>query len=559
MRFHRITLPKGDKLLLSSRQSKRGHSDRLSFPLLSWSAPKSSTCEPSSGFRQASSLAHHLCNHPINHLVDHPLNPLFHHATNRKINLSTKSLFRATTTPCRWDAVRSFGARSTLTSAIADTVEESSQSETDQRRTQQARPDVEKASSAYIHIPFCKRRCHYCDFPIQVVGSRPENEAVAEGMERYVDTVCQEIDVTRAAADPASFEPLRTVFFGGGTPSLLPPRLLDRLLKKLEHNFGIQSDAEISVEMDPGTFDDDKLRAFMSTGVNRLSMGVQGFQDDLLRQCGRSHGLADVHSAIETVHRSGLSNWSLDLISSLPHQTPELWQHSLDQAVQASPSHVSVYDLQIEEGTAFGRWFKPGEGPLPGDDVAAGMYRQAVATLTAAGYGHYEISNYAKAGYECRHNCVYWNGAPYFAFGLGAASYINRQRFSRPRKMAEYPKWVQQYAASRGVIDWPEDGPEERLLDRLMLRLRLAEGVDLKALKDEFGEEAAQAVCKGLAPFVASGHVIPSEPAASNGPRGKENGVTLSLHSTVRLSDPEGFLLSNEILSTLFAQLPNES
>lgn len=422
----------------------------------------------------------------------------------------------------------------------------------------------EAPSSVYVHIPFCKRRCFYCDFPIVAVGERTASNTayMDSGMTDYVDLVCREI---RVAAKTNPSKPLQTVFFGGGTPSLLPPPLLLRILSTLNAHFGIASTAEVSMEMDPGTFDVHSLQELLSGGLTRVSMGVQSFQSSHLESCGRSHALPDVYSAIDAIHATGLSNWSLDLISSLPHQTLQDWEHSLREAVAASPAHVSVYDLQIEEGTLFNKWYKPGQSPLPSDDNAAEFYRTASTHLQEAGFAHYEISNYAKPGFQCRHNLVYWKSLPYFAFGLGSTSYIRGQRFSRPRKFKQYREFVESFERSEGQISCPEDSNEERALDAVMLSLRLAQGLDLKAFAVNFGGDFTALVCEALLPFVSSGHV-----AFLNADRQSVDVAVVKVYveemkssvlgdsgtAYARLTDPNGFLLSNEVIASIFSALP---
>ena len=247
------------------------------------------------------------------------------------------------------------------------------------------RPRAPEVASAYVHLPFCRRRCFYCDFAIQVVGDGADaSDRVRAGMAAYVDRVCAEIERTpegnfeEVAADgedgdasmrvessvngasskdaPRRFwrprrVPLRTVFFGGGTPSMVPPALVGKILETLEERFGIDEEAEISLEMDPGTFDAAKLGAYVALGVNRVSLGVQSFDPDVLRTAGRAHTVEDAIAAIAAVKANmpGVKRWSLDLISGLPGLTPELWRRSLREAVAARPSHVSVYDLQVRD------------------------------------------------------------------------------------------------------------------------------------------------------------------------------------------------------------------
>ncbi|KAF9621902.1 hypothetical protein IFM89_029122 [Coptis chinensis] len=295
-------------------------------------------------------------------------------------------------------------------------------------------------TSAYIHLPFCRKRCHYCDFPIVALGSMNQFEDDPRII-NYVQLICREIKATKPIS--TTNPPLETLFFGGGTPSLVPPKLVSSIIQVLKENFGVCSNAEISIEMDPGTFDEMKMRELLELGVNRVSLGVQAFQQELLKKCGRAHGLEEVHDAIGIVKSSGLENWSLDLISSLPHQTLEMWEESLELAVKASPTHVSVYDLQVEQGTKFGNLYTPGEFPLPSETQSAEFYKMASKTLSKAGYEHYEISSYCKKGYTCKHNVTYWQNRAFYGFGLGSASYLGGMRFSRPKKMKEYMGYVQ--------------------------------------------------------------------------------------------------------------------
>ena len=213
------------------------------------------------------------------------------------------------------------------------------------RQQQQAPMEQESPVSAYVHLPFCKRRCYYCDFPVSVVGSKPEQPGIQQGMQDYITLLCREIEATVKVPGP----PLRTVFFGGGTPTLVPPQLLKQILIALNNKYGIAKDAEISMESDPGTFDALRLQEYMLLGVNRFSMGVQCFQQELLELCGRSHTLEDVYTAIDNIHKAEVQNWSLDLISGLPQLNSKRWQYSLQEAVSASPTHISVYDLQARD------------------------------------------------------------------------------------------------------------------------------------------------------------------------------------------------------------------
>ncbi|MDZ8104220.1 MAG: radical SAM family heme chaperone HemW [Nostoc sp. DedQUE12a] len=377
-------------------------------------------------------------------------------------------------------------------------------------------------SSAYVHIPFCRRRCFYCDFAVSVVGDRLRGETSGT-ISQYVEVLCQEIAIT-----PAFGQPLKTIFFGGGTPSLLSINQLQRVLTQLEQRFGIASGVEISMEIDPATFDLEHLVGYRSAGVNRVSLGVQAFSQELLQVAGRSHSVDDIFAAIDLIHQVEIPEFSLDLISGLPHQSLDRWQDSLNKAVAVSPTHISIYDLTIEPGTAFGRYYKPGDSPLPTDESTVKMYEMAQQVLTDAGYEHYEISNYAQPGHQCRHNRVYWENRPYYGFGMGAASYIEGKRFTRPRKTKEYYQWVQAGA----VIDCEVTPPKEVLLETLMLGLRLAEGVNLAA----FGQEKVEEICRYLRSYFDKGWVE-------------------IVGERLRLTDPQGFLFSNVVLAELFEKL----
>ncbi len=416
--------------------------------------------------------------------------------------------------------------------------------------------------------------------------ARGENSgAIAQ----YVEVLCQEIELTvpDTASDTAiSTQPLETIFFGGGTPSLLSAAQLDRILQTLARQFGIAADAEISIEIDPGTFDLPQIQGYRAAGVNRVSLGVQAFQSELLTLCGRTHSVTDIYAAVELIHQAGMLNFSLDLISGLPHQTLDQWQASLEAAIAIAPKHLSSYDLIVEPVTAFGRQYQPGDRPLPSDTAAAEMYRLAQQLLTAAGYDHYEVSNYAQPGFQCRHNRVYWKNQPFYGFGMGAASYLQGDRFTRPRKTREYYEWVatqksdlaspqftfdttqistakipdptlpehlqQKPLTPHSSLLTPHFSPD-LLLDTLMLGFRLAEGLSLVELAKQFGKPSLDKICHCLQPHHEQSWVevtgVEWEAIATLTPE------TLPSEARIKLSDPEGFLFSNQVLADLFAEL----
>lgn len=395
--------------------------------------------------------------------------------------------------------------------------------------------------AAYIHIPFCKRRCYYCDFPISVVGNKANLENKKMSRE-YVDALCQEIKSINIDK-----KTLTTVFFGGGTPSLLPVTDLAIILDTLNQEFGIAEDAEISLEVDPGTFNRAQLQAYQKLGVNRLSLGVQAFQDELLISCGRSHTVEDIEDAVGLIQELDGFNFSIDLISGLPKQTLQMWEESLSRGIAMSPHHLSCYDLVVEPVTVFGKRYQPGEKPLPTETNTTKMYKLAQEVLTKAGYQHYEISNYAQSGYQCRHNLCYWQNLPYYGFGMGAASFFSQKRFTRPRTRLEYFAWVE----AGSLIDTEILSDTDQILETLMLGLRLKEGVNLQ----QFDISTQVKIMDILLPYHQFGLV---EFVSVDGQvKNNHDQIDLGNLRSFRLQDPNGFLISNQILADLFAGLEN--
>lgn len=395
-------------------------------------------------------------------------------------------------------------------------------------------------------------------------------------MEAYVDAVVSEIEITpafvgsgtgdsegkdrRDAHDEPPSMPLRTIYFGGGTPSLIPLKSLERILTALRRRFGAAQTQEITIEADPGTFDLGTIRAYVDLGITRMSVGVQAFDDDLLSLCGRSHSLYDVYKAIDDIHSSSIPSWSMDLISGLPNLTLDLWEQNVLRAIDAAPKHVSSYDLQVEPKTPFGRMFTPGAAPLPSDGDAASMYAMASAMFRGAGYDHYELSSYAlrrgeHIDHRCLHNGVYWDGAGYYGFGMGAASYIGGVRVVRPRRLNAYMDWVEDFEAKAadGVACLPhQDGMratgKDMLEDEIMLQLRKGRGLRLRErVVDRFvrGEVLGDAILRAVEESVERGLVEVEREEEE----GKKNEVV------VRLTDPEGFLMSNDVISDVFLGL----
>ena len=343
--------------------------------------------------------------------------------------------------------------------------------------------------------------------------------------------------------------PLETVFFGGGTPSLMPADEIKAILGSLREAFGLAADAEVSAEMDPGTFDEEKLRAFLAAGVNRVSLGVQSFDDGVLQRAGRSHDARAAEEAIDTLRRCGVPRWSADLISGLPGVDAKTWRTSLERVIEAGADHVSVYDLQVERGTAFYRWYGENAGKdkkegLPSEDASAAMFRDASATLGAAGYEHYEVSSYAKPGARCKHNQIYWENAGWYGFGLSATSHVNGERVARPRKMNEYYAYVEalERGENVGTVSSGGDG-SDALFEHIMLRLRTSDGLDLGNVSRRFGDHVVEEIREAMEPFVPE--FAEYTVAADSSP------------AALRLTDPEGFLVSTAVLSTLISKMPS--
>ncbi|MCJ2543387.1 radical SAM family heme chaperone HemW [Thermostichus vulcanus] len=383
-------------------------------------------------------------------------------------------------------------------------------------------PQLGWPEAAYLHIPFCRQRCHYCDFATGL-GTR-------ELIETYVQMLCQEISSSyRYRHLPGDPSPLTSLFFGGGTPSLLTVEQLERILCTLRERIPFHPECEISLEANPGTLTLDQLAGYRALGINRISLGVQAFQPELLAACGRLHGVEEVYETIQDLRAVGLNNFNLDLIFGLPHQTVSHWQESLQALIEIDPPHVSIYDLTIESGTKFGRLYQPGDAPLPTEEMTVEMYLMAREQLTPAGYSHYEISNFARPGFQCRHNRVYWENRPYFGFGMGSVGYEGGRRIQQPKTLYDY---FEQVKAGIHPLP-PETASEEAWMDTLMLGLRLEEGLDLAHLQASFGDRKVEQALDRLDPYFEKGW------ASCDGGR-------------LRLIPPHGWLFSNEILKDLF-------
>jgi len=354
------------------------------------------------------------------------------------------------------------------------------------------------SGSLYVHIPFCRRRCFYCDFAIATGGLALQ--------EKYISTLCQELELVHNQL-PNS-QPLKTIYFGGGTPSLLPVNLLAKVLDSIAKLFGIADDCEISLEANPDSLEFSQLQDYARLGVNRISLGVQAFQPELLKICGRDHTVEQIYSAIDYIQKSSIDNFSIDLISGLPQQTLSDWEYSLDQALLFAPHHLSIYDLIVEENTAFAKRYRHQQQILPTEETTVAMYLLTRERLTAQGYAHYEISNFARPHYQCKHNLNYWHNQDFYGVGMGATSYLQKQRIDRPRKMRDYLQMIADWQEQGIAPSAPVLSQSEELFDTLMQGLRIAEGISAYQLKNNFAPSLIAHLQQILQPFIDKGWLV---------------------------------------------------
>ena len=342
----------------------------------------------------------------------------------------------------------------------------------------------------YIHIPFCKRKCNYCDFPSFQGISQTEKK-------KYVDALISEIN---SYSRPEKIK-VNTVFIGGGTPSLLGGEEMGRVLSSVYESFEISEDAEISMEANPGTLTLENAIAYRSSGINRISIGSQSFCENELKKLGRIHNSGAISEAVAIAREAGFSNINLDLMYGIPEQTMDSFKRSLDSLIALSPEHVSVYGLIIEEGTPFFRGLT--ELRLPTEDAECDMYYLAAQLLSDNGYRHYEISNYAKEGYECRHNLKYWRDEEYIGVGLAAHSYFGKKRYSNPVTLDEYFSFERERYISTEDID-----REANAYEYVMMHLRLSEGFSLSEYKERFGTAFTDGREQTLSRFIELGYLM---------------------------------------------------
>ena len=325
----------------------------------------------------------------------------------------------------------------------------------------------------YVHVPFCLSKCHYCDFC-------SKTHADDETVDLYVKRLCEEIEKT-ASNHKAGLCQADTVYFGGGTPTLLNPLQFERIINTIEGSFGIAAGAEITAEANPKTADAEKLKNMRSVGINRLSIGMQSIHDSELRTLGRIHSSGDFFETYGAARRSGFDNISVDLMYGIPNQTRDLFERSVKGVAMLDPEHISSYCLTVEDDTNFGR--RRDSLTLPEEDAVADMYSDMSEILQKYGYHKYEISNFAKAGRESRHNLKYWQLDDYLGFGPAAHSCLSSVRYSNSRDIDAYLRGEDISEGCDAI------GEVERMNEFVMLGMRLSRGVDADEFKLRFGKE----------------------------------------------------------------------
>ena len=331
----------------------------------------------------------------------------------------------------------------------------------------------------YIHIPYCRQKCPYCAFFSQ--------EQTGDDLALYAELLRQEMSL--AAENSAQHHQLDSVYFGGGTPSLMDPHQVEGLIQQARDLFGLAAKAEVTLEANPGTVAFQRLADFRQAGITRLSLGIQSFDDRMLRSLGRIHTAQQAREAFTEARRAGFENIGIDLIHALPGQTGAMWLAELQQALQLSPEHVSIYGLTIEDDTPFAEQFADDIPLLPDEDLAAEMFEMADDLLETSGYEHYEIANYARAGFRSRHNSGYWKRDGYLGLGAGAHSFLrdagHGTRFSNVADLEEYRTSLENGILPRRDV-MPLSRPDA-MAEHLFLGLRMSAGVQPNVFEREFG------------------------------------------------------------------------
>ncbi len=380
----------------------------------------------------------------------------------------------------------------------------------------------------YIHVPFCRTKCTYCAFHSVGVG-KGVNIVQYEPFCNYIDTLFMELAVW---SDRFNGMPIQSIFFGGGTPSLLPTRVVKLLLERIHKNFAVQDDAEITLEANPESLrSKQQIRGFLNAGINRLSIGLQSLDDSYLRQLGRSHKVKDSLYAVMQARDMGFNNINVDLMWALPSQGVRNWLNTLREVTRMKPNHISTYGLTLEKGTDLEHDFAEGKIQLPTERDQSVMFLEGAAILEEQGYLHYEISNFARMGFQCKHNLGYWEGSDYLGLGPSATSTIQGRRWTNPLSQS---LWADKISKDSLDDEFIQLSSTERVLELIMLRLRTARGLRVRAYKALTGRDFLGDHKK----LIQALH---------------ENGLIRIRDGYLRLTR-SGMLVSNSILSNIFSQ-----
>ncbi|WP_439442633.1 radical SAM family heme chaperone HemW [Listeria aquatica] len=349
-----------------------------------------------------------------------------------------------------------------------------------------------KNTAVYIHIPFCEHICYYCDFNKVFLEGQPVDE--------YVDLLIREMELRTEGKE---LETIETVFVGGGTPTTLTPKQIEKLCEAVQRIFPLSKEVEFTFESNPGDLSVEKLRAMQDSGVNRLSMGVQSFNQELLKKIGRIHTVEDVYESIRNAETVGLENVSIDLIFSLPGQTEADFKDTLSKALALDLPHYSAYSLIVEPKTIFYNLMQKGELILPGQDAEANMYDYLMSEMEKAGKKQYEISNFAETGFESRHNLVYWSNEHYFGFGAGAHGYLQDTRYSNFGPLKQYMAPLKQNLLP--TFQTKDLSLKEEMEEEMFLGLRKVSGVNKKRFLEKFDNELESIFEQAIAVTSAKG------------------------------------------------------
>lgn len=380
----------------------------------------------------------------------------------------------------------------------------------------------------YVHIPFCKSKCPYCDFNSSALKPIHEND--------YIRSLINELESVIKKEDFIHLKPLDTIYIGGGTPSAISPKYIQKILDKLQKSFKLKDEIEVTIEVNPAAVDKNKLKEYKSFGINRLSIGVQSFNDKILKILGRIHNAEDAIKTYEDARNAGFENIGIDLMFGIPEQSLDMWLSDIKMAVSMKPEHISIYGLTIEQGTEFHRLQKKGNLVLPDEEAYLLMYESAIQRLRDAGYIHYEISNFSLPDYDSKHNARYWNGLDYIGLGAGAHSYIRGnkwgKRFWNEEDVFKYMEKIERHG--NAISGMETLTKSEAMSESIFLGLRQTNGMDKRRFCERFNLSSGYEYLK-IIPYL------------------QENGLVEVSGDIIRLTN-RGLILSDAVFAEFLKQ-----